>query len=306
MILAFTKSPARRLATVGLVAALFSGCATPTVTPSPAPSALPTLRPTTPSPSPTEAPTATPEITAAPEKIPPAIAGLHESVDASGSGTYLADGTNPYGFKENSVAGYFNPNVKTENPDGTTTNGAVDLDAKVVLKLGVDGSHVPLPVDVGKDAKVDITFDSNGWHNPKTITSYSNGWHGTPRVYLAFPGQTLAVSSTFTTNTKCEFMLPSDDNKTWTWIFGSVSNMQDPTLPLTDQTALDDTLVYGQGDSMYMDSVYNTFPSKALSFGATYAHVRNSLSVSITNSEDSREISLLKVGVFPVSVKSAA
>ena len=48
MILAFTKSPARRLATVGLVAALFGGCSVPTVTPTAAPSALPTIPPTTP------------------------------------------------------------------------------------------------------------------------------------------------------------------------------------------------------------------------------------------------------------------
>jgi cyclophilin family peptidyl-prolyl cis-trans isomerase len=48
MILAFTKSPARRLATVGLVAALFGGCSAPTVSPTPRPSALPTVPPTTP------------------------------------------------------------------------------------------------------------------------------------------------------------------------------------------------------------------------------------------------------------------
>ena len=48
MILAFTKSPARRLATVGLVAVLFTGCATPIVTPTPEPSALSTVPPVTP------------------------------------------------------------------------------------------------------------------------------------------------------------------------------------------------------------------------------------------------------------------
>jgi cyclophilin family peptidyl-prolyl cis-trans isomerase len=48
MILAFTKSSASRLATVGLVAVLFAGCATPTVSPTTAPSPLATLPPTTP------------------------------------------------------------------------------------------------------------------------------------------------------------------------------------------------------------------------------------------------------------------
>jgi cyclophilin family peptidyl-prolyl cis-trans isomerase len=48
MILAFTKSSASRLATVGLVAVLFAGCATPTVSPTAAPSPLATIPPTTP------------------------------------------------------------------------------------------------------------------------------------------------------------------------------------------------------------------------------------------------------------------
>ncbi len=65
MILALIKSPARRLAAVGLVALLFSGCvAVPTVTPTPSPSPLPTLPPTTPpyslAPSPSGCPTSTP------------------------------------------------------------------------------------------------------------------------------------------------------------------------------------------------------------------------------------------------------
>ena len=48
MILAFSKSPARRLATVGLVALLFSGCSIPTVKPTPSPSPLDTVAPSTP------------------------------------------------------------------------------------------------------------------------------------------------------------------------------------------------------------------------------------------------------------------
>jgi cyclophilin family peptidyl-prolyl cis-trans isomerase len=68
MILAPIKSSARRLATVGLVALLFAGCAVPTVTPTPPPSPLPTVAPTTPpytlgpsiSPSPFGCPTSAP------------------------------------------------------------------------------------------------------------------------------------------------------------------------------------------------------------------------------------------------------
>ena len=71
MILALTKSPARRLATVGLVAALFSGCSAPTVTPTPAPSALPTIPPTTP--PYTLGPTMAPD--ACPTAAPPAFTG---------------------------------------------------------------------------------------------------------------------------------------------------------------------------------------------------------------------------------------
>ena len=48
MIPALTKTPARRLATVGLVALLFTGCAIPEVTPTPAPTPLATVAPTTP------------------------------------------------------------------------------------------------------------------------------------------------------------------------------------------------------------------------------------------------------------------
>jgi cyclophilin family peptidyl-prolyl cis-trans isomerase len=49
MISALTMTPARRLATVGLVALLFAGCtAIPGVSPTASPSALPTLPPTTP------------------------------------------------------------------------------------------------------------------------------------------------------------------------------------------------------------------------------------------------------------------
>jgi cyclophilin family peptidyl-prolyl cis-trans isomerase len=48
MILAFTKPPVRRLATVGLVAMLVAACSVPTVTPSPAPSPLDTIPPPAP------------------------------------------------------------------------------------------------------------------------------------------------------------------------------------------------------------------------------------------------------------------
>jgi cyclophilin family peptidyl-prolyl cis-trans isomerase len=48
MILAFTKSSAFRVATVGLVAVLLAGCGSPMGSPSDAPSPLPTLGPTTP------------------------------------------------------------------------------------------------------------------------------------------------------------------------------------------------------------------------------------------------------------------
>ena len=67
MILAFTKSPARRLATVGLVAMLFTGCSVPTVSPSPAPSPIATVPPTTPAFTlgPTIAPNACPTTTPA-------------------------------------------------------------------------------------------------------------------------------------------------------------------------------------------------------------------------------------------------
>jgi cyclophilin family peptidyl-prolyl cis-trans isomerase len=75
MILAFTKSPARRLATVGLVAVMLSGCSTPTVSPSPAPSALPTVPPTTP--AYTLAPSMSPDgaTGACPTSTPPAFTG---------------------------------------------------------------------------------------------------------------------------------------------------------------------------------------------------------------------------------------
>jgi cyclophilin family peptidyl-prolyl cis-trans isomerase len=75
MILAFTKSPARRLATVGLVAVMVAGCATPTVTPSAAPSALPTLAP--PAPAYTLGPSMSPDgaTGACPTSAPPAFSG---------------------------------------------------------------------------------------------------------------------------------------------------------------------------------------------------------------------------------------
>ncbi len=60
MILALTKTPASRLATVGLVALLVAGCtAIPTVTPTPSPSAPPTIAP--PAPSYTLGPTMSPD-----------------------------------------------------------------------------------------------------------------------------------------------------------------------------------------------------------------------------------------------------
>jgi cyclophilin family peptidyl-prolyl cis-trans isomerase len=75
MILAFTKSPARRLATVGLVAVMFAGCSTPVVTPTPSPSALPTVAP--PAPAYTLGPTMAPEGAsgACPTSAPPAFTG---------------------------------------------------------------------------------------------------------------------------------------------------------------------------------------------------------------------------------------
>jgi cyclophilin family peptidyl-prolyl cis-trans isomerase len=80
MILALTKSPARRLATVSLVALLVAGCFAPTITPSPAPSAGPTVAPTTPpytlgpsmSPAPYGCPIASATSTASPApSVPP-------------------------------------------------------------------------------------------------------------------------------------------------------------------------------------------------------------------------------------------
>jgi cyclophilin family peptidyl-prolyl cis-trans isomerase len=71
MILAFKKSPARRLATVGLVALMFAGCAVPTVTPTAAPSPLPTVPPTTP--AYTLGPTMAPD--ACPTSAPAAFTG---------------------------------------------------------------------------------------------------------------------------------------------------------------------------------------------------------------------------------------
>ncbi|HEX7492533.1 MAG TPA: peptidylprolyl isomerase [Candidatus Limnocylindrales bacterium] len=75
MILAFTKSPARRLATVGLVAVMFAGCSTPAVTASPSPSALPTVPPT--APAYTLGPTMSPSgaADACPTSTPPAFSG---------------------------------------------------------------------------------------------------------------------------------------------------------------------------------------------------------------------------------------
>jgi cyclophilin family peptidyl-prolyl cis-trans isomerase len=68
MILAFTKTPARRLAIVGLVALLAAACSVPAVSPTASPSAPQSLPPTTPpytlgptmSPSPNGCPTSTP------------------------------------------------------------------------------------------------------------------------------------------------------------------------------------------------------------------------------------------------------
>jgi cyclophilin family peptidyl-prolyl cis-trans isomerase len=80
MILAFTKSPARRLAAISFVALLVTGCFAPTITPSPVPSALPTVAPTTPpytlgptmSPSPYGCPIADATSTASPApSVPP-------------------------------------------------------------------------------------------------------------------------------------------------------------------------------------------------------------------------------------------
>jgi cyclophilin family peptidyl-prolyl cis-trans isomerase len=80
MILALTKSPARRLATVSLVALLVTGCFAPTITPSLPPSAGPTVAPTTPpytlgptmSPSPYGCPIASATSTASPApSVPP-------------------------------------------------------------------------------------------------------------------------------------------------------------------------------------------------------------------------------------------
>jgi cyclophilin family peptidyl-prolyl cis-trans isomerase len=75
MILAFTKSPARRLATVGLVAVIFAGCSTPAVSPTPSPSALATVAP--PAPSYTLGPTMSPDgaTGACPTSTPPAFTG---------------------------------------------------------------------------------------------------------------------------------------------------------------------------------------------------------------------------------------
>jgi cyclophilin family peptidyl-prolyl cis-trans isomerase len=68
MILALTKTPARRLATVGLMALIAAACSVPAVSPTGSPSAPPTVAPTTPpytlgptmSPSPNGCPTSAP------------------------------------------------------------------------------------------------------------------------------------------------------------------------------------------------------------------------------------------------------
>jgi hypothetical protein len=267
---------------------LFGGCAgggpassnsTPTTTSGPTTQAS-TSVPTTQA----SLPTATPETTAAPEEYAPPIAGLHKNLDVSGNVIYLADGTNPYGLKEDAVAGYFNPNVEVQNPDGTATNGAVDLDAKVVQELGVDGLHIPLPIDVGKDARVIVTFDNNGWRN-------------TPRLHLTFSGEALAVSNIIPDSLNT--LAVTSPGPGFTWVYASKHVAIDPVTPLTDQTALEDTLVYGQGDST-IDQTLDVITEVPVSFGATYGHVSNSLSISISNGKDSRPVAPLLVGGFSV------
>jgi cyclophilin family peptidyl-prolyl cis-trans isomerase len=85
MILAFTNLPVRRLATVGLVAMLVAGCATPAVSPTAPASPVPTLPPTPPlyTLGPTMAPNACPTTT------PPAFTGTATVTMTTNYGTIV-------------------------------------------------------------------------------------------------------------------------------------------------------------------------------------------------------------------------
>jgi hypothetical protein len=236
---------------------------------------------------PSATPIATPEITAAPEKLAPPIAGLHVTFDASGNEIYIADKINPYGLKENAVGGYFNENVKMENPDGTTTNGGLDLNIQVVKKLDVDVNKVPLGIDPGKTGNVKITSDNNGWHN-------------IPRIHLAFPGETFVGLNVIADS--LNFVEHENVKPPFTWLYGNYDMLFSASVPLTDQTARQDRLCYGQGDSS-IDTPTSTdagITNKAAAYGKIYGHISNSMDISITNAKDSRSVAPLMLGKYPV------
>lgn len=212
----------------------------------------------------------------------------------------MASKGNPYGLKEDAPAGVFDPYVSTTNTDGSVVKGGVDLHPSVVEALGVDGDHVPLPVDIGSSARVVMTFD--------VVTLDLNGPVAVHRALLSFGGETLPVSNVIPqTKNKGAIGLVMHPGLNFNWYFlnKALANFGQPD-PITDDTAIGDVVVFGEKNSTStLDIVTDVHWNSPVPLGRRYANAANSVSVSVMSGHDSRPVVPMTVGDgIPVFVQS--
>ena len=179
MILALTKTPARRLATVGLVALLVAGCtAIPTVTPTASPAAPATVAPT--GPAYTLGPTMSPSPNACPTSAPPAFSGTATVTMTTNYGNFIIKvdgslGPNAAGsFVALSRCGYYNNVIFQRVVPG------------FVIQAG-DGTYGRLPKP---DLSSRLGSGGPGWTVPddKVTTKYARGTVALARTSAANSG----------------------------------------------------------------------------------------------------------------------
>jgi hypothetical protein len=231
-----------------------------------------------------------------------AVPGLAAEL-RGGKALYFALPANRYGLAEGAYGGEFQPNVTTQQADGSSaqTGGIVVVgpvasrliaDRLAGIKTGRDRWIVALPVDIRSEPQlVEVSFDTFGLH----------GWSDTPRVTVEFSGS-LPVVNVVPANTGYHVLVEQLGVTRWQVI--DPLRLQLSTSEIDPSCPMNELLLYGDGTPSVWRDVYQ---DERVAVGQVMLNATGEVSVSLVvpgSRADLGPDKVLMVGDVPVFVAS--